>query len=78
MMESNDEKRVSSSSSKLHPASLVQPAICIELVGDRFLRQMVRRLVSTAVRECLKEDSIRNDNVLVDICLSGDRLVHRT
>ena len=28
-------------------------AICIELVGDRFLRRMVRKLVSTAIREVL-------------------------
>lgn len=30
--------------------------ICIELVGDRFLRRMVRTLVSTAIREVLEQD----------------------
>lgn len=51
---------------------LKAPAICIELVGSRFLRQMVRKLAATAVRETLNKRS--SESVLVDICESGDRL----
>lgn len=39
----------------------VQPCLCIELVGDRFLRRMVRVLVATAVRESLAAVSSHYD-----------------
>ena len=44
-------------------------ALCIELVGDRFLRRMVRIMAATVLRESVLEN--RNDDVLVDIC-NGD------
>lgn len=63
--------------------------ICIELVGSRFLRKMVRILCGTALRESSlinipnKDDEVadninamktaRNENVLVDICNSNNR-----
>lgn len=56
--------------------------LCIELVGDRFLRQMVRRLVSTAIHESRQFSTTMSKptdtnqqiyNPLVDICHSGDR-----
>jgi len=61
--------------------------LCIELVGDRFLRQMVRRIVSTAVHESQKltagvESASKQvgaitddeyDNILVNICRSNNR-----
>jgi len=49
------------------------PAICIELVGSRFLRRMVRILTATAIREAIKSEEERNVNILGEICLSGDR-----
>jgi tRNA pseudouridine(38-40) synthase len=50
------------------------PAICIELVGSRFLRNMVRVIVSTVVRESVRSpESDRNENILLDCCESGDR-----
>ena len=66
-------------------ASLVQPkcnclsvekedkpneAICIELVGDRFLRRMVRILVATALRESL---AVSENDVLLNILNTRDR-----
>lgn len=70
-----------------------QPVLIIELVGNRFLRRMVRILVATAVRESTvladgaelevdgddgffsssQSTAKDDDNVLVDIALSGDR-----
>lgn len=53
-----------------------RPGLCIELVGNRFLRQMVRRLVSTLISQGIETDSnnkSRDPNFLYDICLSGDR-----
>ena len=48
-------------------------ALCIELVGTRFLRRMVRLLVATAVEEAQKSEEVRDEGVLKAICLSGDR-----
>ena len=48
-------------------------AICVELVGSRFLRQMVRIIVATAVREGVRPPAERRVSVLEDICLSRDR-----
>ena len=47
-------------------------AICIELVGDRFLRRMVRLLVATALREASGADGC-DDNALLNILTSMDR-----
>ncbi|KAL3776544.1 hypothetical protein ACHAW5_008706 [Stephanodiscus triporus] len=46
-------------------------AICIELVGDRFLRRMVRILVATALREANCVDC--NPDAILNILLAGDR-----
>mmetsp|Transcript_485 Transcript_485/g.834 ORF Transcript_485/g.834 Transcript_485/m.834 type:complete len:576 (+) Transcript_485:306-2033(+) len=58
-------------------------AVCIELVGDRFLRRMVRILVATALREATGFDAHGNyksfddgsdcQNGLLDILLTKDR-----
>ncbi|KAL7444377.1 hypothetical protein ACHAXH_009977 [Discostella pseudostelligera] len=61
-------------------------AICIELVGDRFLRRMVRILVATAMREANRDavdisaevehgddDCHVGDDALLNIVLSHDR-----
>lgn len=63
-----------------------QRAICIELVGDRFLRRMVRILVATAMREANRDvfgisaevDDVDDechvgDDTLLNIVLSRDR-----
>jgi len=49
--------------------------MCVELVGTRFLRRMVRIIVATAVREAVKDPDrvTRNENLLVDICQEGKR-----
>jgi tRNA U38,U39,U40 pseudouridine synthase TruA len=51
----------------------VKPAMCVELVGDRFLRRMVRILVATACRESLLPLNERDPGRLLDICKEGDR-----
>ena len=48
-------------------------AMCVELVGSRFLRQMVRVLVATAARESVRQLDQRNERLLLDICASRDR-----
>ena len=48
-------------------------ALCVELVGSRFLRRMVRILVATVVRESVRETADRNENILLHICHSGKR-----
>lgn len=49
-------------------------AICVDLVGSRFLQRMVRILGATAIREAmLPPTGPRNPDVLVDACRSGDR-----
>ena len=58
-------------------------AICVELVGTRFLRQMVRILVATALRHSWQatttsstsneQDSAPDDDVLLNIVNSKDR-----
>lgn len=49
-------------------------AICVELVGNRFLRQMVRVLVATALREAMANPQSQQDsNSLLDILQSGNR-----
>ena len=70
------------------PEGMQQPALRIELVGNRFLRRMVRILLATAVLEASSSPSSSSssspspspssaeqgqDEALVDICLSGDR-----
>eukprot|EP01041_Mallomonas_annulata_P007398 gene7398-15105_t len=43
-------------------------AICIELIGTRFLRRMVRILVATAIREAILPEHERDEDVLLKIC----------
>ena len=50
-----------------------QYALAIELVGNRFLRRMVRLLVATSVRESILPEEVRNEKILYEICQSGDR-----
>jgi len=50
---------------------LTGQAICIELVGDRFLRRMVRILVATALREVLTD--AENENALINILKTRER-----
>jgi tRNA pseudouridine38-40 synthase len=51
-----------------------QQAICIELVGDRFLRRMVRILVSTALSLVLQKETPAPD-ALLTIIQQQDRLL---
>lgn len=58
------------SASQQHMVDDMQPCLCIELVGDRFLRRMVRVLVATAVRESLLEAAdVRHQTI--DSCVGG-------
>jgi tRNA pseudouridine(38-40) synthase len=50
-----------------------EQVLCIELVGDRFLRRMVRILVATVVRESVLPVESRNVRILLDIALSRNR-----
>ena len=56
---------------------IMQKAICVELVGNRFLRRMVRILVSTALREAYRGtvvgDAHGSDDALLRILSSKDR-----
>lgn len=55
-------------------AAKKRQAICFELVGNRFLRRMVRLLVATALREahrCEHEDC--NEDALLEILSARDR-----
>jgi len=47
--------------------------MCVELVGSRFLRRMVRILVATAIRECQLPAEERDQDVLLKICELGLR-----
>jgi len=54
--------------------------MCVELVGSRFLRRMVRIIVATAVRDAALTSNSKpdrnpcsSDSLLEDICLRGDR-----
>lgn len=46
---------------------------CFEIVGDRFLRNMVRILLSTTIRESLLSEANRNEDILFELCLAGKR-----
>ena len=59
--------------SGLHNRPLTSPSLYSYTVGSRFLRRMVRHIVSTAIRESRRPASSRNPDALLDICLSGDR-----
>ena len=56
---------------KEEPSLERREAICIELLGDRFLRRMVRLLVGTALREAHRGDG--GAQSLIDILQSNDR-----
>lgn len=47
--------------------------ICIELVGNRFLRRMVRLLVATAIREATLAPKERRKGIIEDLCLADDK-----
>lgn len=47
--------------------------LCIELVGNRFLRRMVRILVATALRQVLNNESENDVDALLEIVKSRDR-----
>ena len=47
--------------------------LCIQLVGDRFLRRMVRILVATVLREVLGTANSGNEDRLLDIVQARDR-----
>ena len=51
----------------------MRQAICFELVGNRFLRRMVRILVATTLREAYRDDGSGNDDALLKILASKDR-----
>ena len=53
------------------PIAQKKRAICIELVGDRFLRRMVRILVATALREANRAEC--QPDAILNILLAGDR-----
>jgi hypothetical protein len=103
--EDDDESAVS----ETLPYTSTDVAMCVELVGSRFLRQMVRIMVvrehwseivitlplitfcddaytdlffclfayllfqSTAARESILPEGIRNENIMLDICATRDR-----
>jgi tRNA pseudouridine(38-40) synthase len=48
-------------------------AICIELIGDRFLRRMVRILVATALREACADTAIEDS--LLKVIATRDRTI---
>ena len=48
-------------------------AICFELIGNRFLRRMVRILVATTLRDAYRDDSSGHNDVLLEILASRDR-----
>jgi tRNA U38,U39,U40 pseudouridine synthase TruA len=51
-----------------------EPFLCVELVGSRFLRRMVRLLVATAVREALQVPVAERDiDCIQKICIANDR-----
>lgn len=51
------------------------PALCITLVGNRFLRRQVRNMVATVCREAALPESERDVNRLVAIANAGRRLL---
>ena len=66
----------SSSSSSTAAAPKQQLAMCVELVGDRFLRQMVRILVATVIRESVVEPAeVRDQGILLRIATAAPPLV---
>ena len=54
-------------------SSMKKPAMCVELVGTRFLRRMVRILVATACKESLLPSAVRDPEKLLNLCKEGDR-----
>lgn len=54
------------------PGESIQ-TICIELVGNRFLRRMVRLLVSTAIREAALPHDERRKGIIEELCLADDK-----
>jgi tRNA pseudouridine(38-40) synthase len=51
-----------------------QLSLCFEIIGNRFLRRMVRNIIATSIRESILLPPFkRNENLLLDICHSNDR-----
>jgi tRNA pseudouridine(38-40) synthase len=50
-----------------------EKVICVELIGDRFLRRMVRILVATALRQVMDTACHNSNDGLLDIIQSRDR-----
>jgi len=59
----------------LDAAGEASPALCITLVGNRFLRRQVRNMVATVCREAALPESERDVNRLVAIANEGRRLL---
>ncbi len=51
------------------------PALCIELVGSRFLRCMVRIIVATLVREAMRPTADRREDVLLHCVQNENRML---
>lgn len=47
--------------------------MCVELVGSRFLRKMVRIIVATAIRESLQSD--RDEDILLKVAMTRNRFL---
>jgi tRNA U38,U39,U40 pseudouridine synthase TruA len=59
-------------------SKMKSPALSIELVGSRFLRCMVRIIVSTVVRESYRPVVDRREDVLLQCAASGRRVMSAT
>lgn len=63
------------SPSPLDISGMSEPVMVVELVGDRFLRRMVRILLATAAHASMAKEQVQDKdfNVLIDIALSNER-----
>jgi tRNA U38,U39,U40 pseudouridine synthase TruA len=68
-----EEVKESALSSSMGEGATVRHALFVELVGNRFLRKMVRRLTATAIRESIKADEFKDVEALVKIGESRNR-----
>lgn len=56
-----------------HDGNSARLALFVELVGNRFLRKMVRRLAATVIRESIKTDELKDVEALVKIGQAKNR-----